>query len=171
MAYIVILINGRPNTIEIMGLGEDGELFIEKTIQDGSPDPEFRKFLCSGFNWKEILDLGQKMGWNPYGSVFEKTLNSINPEISNYEPSTWGDNDYKVITAEDALNLADSLEKALDTRDVIQNGNEHQPNTILLTSTMSESDYKHINRNLSTEFLEEFIQFLRKGKFKFIWDD
>jgi hypothetical protein len=171
MAYIVILINGKPNTIEIMGLGEDGELFIEKTIQDGSLDPEFRKFLCSGFNWKEVLDLGQKMGWNPHGSMFERTLNNKTPEISNYEPSSWGDNDYKVFTAEDASKLADSLEKALVLRDIIQNGNDHQRNTILLTSAMTESEYKHINRNLSKEFLEEFIQFLRKGKFKFIWDD
>lgn len=171
MAYIVILINGRPDKIEIMGLGGDGELYLEKVVEDGPHDPEYRKFLCSGFNWQKVLDLGKKMGWQPHGSIFERTLNSGSEKISDYEPSSWGDSDYKIFSAEDASNLADNLEKAIEFTELSVNGNASSRNTILFTPRMTANDFKYINQNLSKEFLEEFIPFLRKGKFKFIWDD
>jgi hypothetical protein len=136
----------------------------------GEPDPGYREFSCSSHNWENTLKLGRKMGWLATGSVLEKTIDTPNPVISDYEPSSWGDDDYKVFLAKDAAALADALEKAVTVMKLgkIKSG-KHGP--ALIVSGMNEKEYKNINRDISTDFLSDFIVFLRKGKFKFVWDD
>jgi hypothetical protein len=171
MVLIVEMFNGRPNIMKIMGPNEEGELVVKELITEGPPDPEYRKFSCSGFNWKKVLELGEKMGWKPSGSVLEKTLDSINPIVSDYKPSSWGDDDYKIFTALDASNLADSLERLLTLMEDLSIKEVNRKEPFLITSTMTQAQHKNINRDINKEFLKDFILFLRKGKFKFVWDD
>ena len=91
MAYIVDMLNGKSHMLEIMGMDEDGELYVKKIVETGPPDPELRKFSCSGANWEKALELGNKMGWKPTGSVLEKTVDTSEPVMSDYKPSSWGD--------------------------------------------------------------------------------
>ena len=170
MAYIVEMFNGKSNRQEIMGLNSDGDLYIEKLIIEGEPTPDFREFSCSGNNWNKALELGRKMGWIPTGSVFEKTLDLPEPQTSDYEPSSWGDDDLKVFLAKDASALADVLAKTIEIMKDFQLKEYGKPSTIILNSTMNETAYKNINRNLNEEFLSDFVAFLRKGKFLFVGD-
>lgn len=171
MAYIVEMFNGRSNRMEIMGLNEDKDLYVEKVIIEGEPTPDFREFSCSRDNWNKALELGRKMGWIPTGSVFEKTLDMPEPELSDYEPSSWGDDDLKIFSDKDAAALANALYKAIELMEDFQLKEYGNDSTIILTSTMNENEYKHLNRNLTKEFLFDFVTFLRKGKFNFVWDD
>jgi len=171
MVFIVEMFNGSSNRTEIMGLDEEGELYVEKVIEHGPPDSDYRKFSCSSKNWEKALELGQKLGWKPNGSVLEKTLDSEHPKTSDYEPSSWGEDDYKIFTAKDASELADALDKALELMNDLQFNEKGNDSAVFLTSSMTESDFKQINRNLSKDFLKDFIIFLRKGKFNFVWDD
>ena len=171
MAYIVEMFNGKSNRMEIMGLNKEGDLYVEEVIIEGEPTPDFREFSCSGDNWNKSLDLGRKMGWIPTGSVFEKTLDFPEPENSDYEPSSWGDADLKVFTDVDASALADALYKAIELMKEFQLKEYGTDSTIILTSTMNENQYNHINQNMTEKFLNDFVIFLRKGKFIFVWED
>jgi hypothetical protein len=165
--YIVEMFNGKSNKLEIMGLDSEGELYVEKVVEDGPPTPDYRSFRCSGFNWPKILELGRQNGWVPAGSVFEKTISNPVPARSDYEPPSWGD-DLKIFTAEDASNLADALAKALAKR---AGSNADKPffgGPVLLVHGMTETEFNELN---DQERLTQFIDFLRKGQFNFVWDD
>jgi len=170
MAFIVEMFNGKSNTTVFMGMDADGEEYVSEVIKEGEPDPDYRAFSCSSHNWENTLKLGRKMGWLATGSVLEKTIDSPQPVMSDYEPSSWGDDDYKVFLAKDAAALANALEKAIGVMKLgkIESG-KHRP--ALIVPGMNEKEYKNINRDISKDFLSDFIKFLRKGKFKFVWDD
>ena len=171
MAFIVMMFNGKRNTLEIMGLDSDGELYVERVITTGEPDPEYRRFSCSGSTWEKVLELGRKMEWKPTGSVLEKTIDSPNPTIGDYKPSSWGDDDYKIFIAKDSSALADALDRALYLMKEFQLKEYGKESPTYIVQGMNEQEHKQINQNLSKEFLSDFISFLRKGKFKFVWDD
>lgn len=172
MAYIVEMQNGYNNKLEIMGLDDRGEMFVEKIVYDGDPDPNFRRFCCSGDNWKKSIELGKKMGWVPTGTILEKTLNLPEKKYSDYDPpSVVLGEDYKIFTEQDAKNFAEALVKAVDLMqhfDLKEYGND---STVLLKSAMTEEEFKSINRNMDISFLKEFAVFLHKGQFSFNWDD
>lgn len=172
MAYIVEMQNGRNNKLEIMGLDDRGEMYVEKIVYDGDPDPNFRRFECSGDNWKKSIELGKKMGWVPTGTIYEKTLKLPEKIVSNYDPpSVVMGEDYKIFTENDSKNFAEALVKAVELMqqfDLKEYGNE---STVLLKSPMTEKEFEDINRNMSISFLKDFAIFLYKGQFSFNWDD
>lgn len=166
MSLKVEMFWGKPDRMEIMGLDTEGELYVQDIIPLGEPNPDFRIFDCPYYVWDWIIKLGEIMGWNPMGTVMEKTIDSNEPIISDYKPNTWRDDDFKIFLAEDAKGLAGSLEKAIKLL-------EPQSNVSgLMTSSMNEKDeiIKLIN-HLTIPQLRNFIIFLRKGKFKFVYDD
>lgn len=171
MAFIVEMFNGKPDRLEIMELDSNGELYLDRVIPDGPPNPDFRKFSCSGQNWEKALELGQKMGWTPMGSVLEKTIDTSQPIMSDYKPSSWGEDDYKIFSEKDAAAFADALQKAVELMEEFQLKEYGKDSSILIVEGMNKDEYSQINRNLSQDFLNDFISFLRKGKFKFVWDD
>ena len=167
MTLKVEMFNGKPDRMEMMGLDNDGELYVEKVVKVGEPNPDFRLFTCSSWDWLNFIELGKIMGWTPMGTVMEKTIDSNEPILSDYDPSTWMDDDFKVFLAEDAKELANSLEKSYSYI------SEPKSKVYGLINNVSIDihEIKVLVNQLSITQLRNFIIFLRKGKFKFVYDD
>ena len=128
------------------------------------------KFSCSIYIWRDVLTLAKEHGWQPTGTSprdpQDKKWNNADEEIkTNYDPGDWLYQ--KEIRADDALALADALEKSLQHAGTLRS----TASPLLLSSDMNIEELAAANRKLSTEFLEDFIKFLRKGKFIFVMDD
>lgn len=171
MAFIVEMFHGRSGKIEIMDLDNEGELYIKEVVMAGKPDPDYRYFSCSGTNWTNVLELGNKMGWKPSGSVLAKTIDTPNPIFNDYKPSDWGDEQLKVFMEDDASALAEALEKSIILMDESQLKDHGREGPIIITPAMNPDEYNQVNQGFSKFFLLDFIKFLRKGRFFFVWDD
>ena len=128
------------------------------------------KFSCSVYVWRDILTLAKEHGWQPTGTSprdpQDKKWNNAAEEIkTNYDPGDWFYQ--KEFHADDAQALADALEKALQQAQLPPS----PARPLLLGSDMSSEELVTANKKLSPEFLEDFIKFLRKGKFIFVMDD
>ena len=158
---------GNPDRLEIMRLGSDDELYVQNVIAVGDPNPDFRTFDCSYYVWDWIIDLGKMMGWSPMGTIIQSTIETNEPIVSDYEPNTWRDDNFKIFLAEDAIGLANSLEKAMDLLNTIH------PNVSesTLISSINLNGIKQLINHISLSQLKNFIIFLRKGKFNFVYDD
>lgn len=115
-----------------------------------------------------MLQLGRDNGWTPLGTAPLNPIGST-PCDGTYEPGDWGSS--KRMLAEDAVALADALERALSKvdRGELSLAGPSQPR--LLRAGMTEQEFIAANRGLSPEFLRDFIAFLRRGTFWFNWDD
>jgi hypothetical protein len=171
MAVVVEMSWGQPHRgvlIERDGAGEIAEVRVLR--KRGAPDPERRSFYCSGQVWYDLLDLGRKHGWRPIGTVpadealeawdrQQSADNGFEPRLRPY---------LKQFRVEDALGLAVALERAL--ADPV----EMAMLRIALDSARHEmfADVAaRMHRPLSSEFLRDFVAFLRKGPFVFAWRD
>jgi hypothetical protein len=175
MAFIVEMTWGRPHQIIVYGLDDDGELYPENVIDcEGEPDPEYRFFSCRGEIWKHTLDLGFRYGWKPMGTVPAESScrqwEKLGRFENNYQPEEWG---YcKQFQVEDAASLADALQLYLRSVKAGDVDMERPTLPTLLSSSVTRmEEFDLANRNLSVEFLESFIKFLRRGPFTFAWDD
>ena len=72
---------------------------------------EFRDFHFSLYGWENVLALAEMYGWRPAGTLPPQ------PEAVGEPAGAWNGNyflnDGQTVTAEDAGNLADALERAL----------------------------------------------------------
>ena len=76
-------------------------------------DPELR-IRMNNWTWFGVLELAEKYGWNPRGTVTPERL-----ELAGFHPgngrswfgSYWG-SEVRLVLLEDALNLADALDDA-----------------------------------------------------------
>lgn len=69
--------------------------------------------------WYEVLDLAEEHGWNPMGTVQPEWLNGVADWLGSQlsEPVDLSDSSYtpevsRTVLLEDALNMADALERA-----------------------------------------------------------
>ena len=128
------------------------------------------KFSCSIYVWRDVLTLAKEHGWQPTGAApcdpKDKRWNNADEEIkTNYDPGDWLYQ--KEIRADDAQALAGALEKAVQHAEPPRS----KASPLLLGSDMSSEELVTANKKLSPELLEDFIKFLRKGKFIFVMDD
>ncbi|MCA1562650.1 MAG: hypothetical protein LC753_06445 [Acidobacteria bacterium] len=107
---------GRPHHIVVYDLDDTGELVLSRTIRDGEPDPEWRRFSCRVEVWRTLQTLARDHGWVPAGT----SPDSSQPEQSDerragtdtsYEPTDWAF--AKLVSGADAAAVADGLERAL----------------------------------------------------------
>jgi hypothetical protein len=138
MVFIVEMVHGRPHT-------------------EG-----FRTFDCHGGVWPDVLELGKRFGWNPRGTQGSDGHPGFEP---TYEPRDWGHS--KVISAEDAADLADALATAWH----FVPGKDAKTRPGLIADDMTEAGFQAANRGISKDFLSDLIEFLRSGTIEFAWDD
>lgn len=67
--------------------------------------------------WFSLLDLAEVYGWNPMGTVLSEAMSGGEPMPGWYGPDelwlgSYTDEDARLVLWEDALNLADALERA-----------------------------------------------------------
>lgn len=165
MAFVVEMYNGTSGKQYVGYLNEDGDLAY-RLVSDKGASLDYRFFSCSMWVWNDTIALAKKMGWEAVGSI--QTLDNDKKEISDYEPLCY---ESKLFQKNDASNLADVLEIAIKLLHDVKIEEFQKQNTILFKSGMTEEDFKNQNRNLTPDFLRDFIIFLRKGEFSFGFDD
>jgi len=76
--------------------------------------------ILTDATWFGLLDLAEEYGWNPFGPVLPGQLHALEPDLGGYDPSdlVYGlpdesEGGRRLVILDDALNLADALEKAL----------------------------------------------------------
>lgn len=159
MALIVEMIHGCLNGFQV---NRHGNL---------TKSNDYAFFSCGYSKWKRVLVIGEQFGWRPMGSVINNTLSTNNAVKSDYSPSSWNENEvYKVFLSEDALALSDALQAFFDYDNKTIEDLKVRGATII-TEDMNEEQYQLVNGDIEVSFLEDFISFLRKGDFIFVWDD
>jgi hypothetical protein len=137
-----------------------------------------REFHWSSKSWLNLLELARRYGWSPAGTKpdmdYEKKRN---PDWNDSEwdgSYFWGR--YQIVTEEDALNLAEALEKALP--DIPREGPTHklriatydQPEGDPITGRgLKPGETLNILEWFSgspKERIAAFIRFLRAGAFR-----
>lgn len=63
--------------------------------------------------WARMLEMAEEYGWNPLGTIQPDRV-AGEPDPAGYDPSSWSDGSSagRLVLFEDALNLADALERA-----------------------------------------------------------
>lgn len=116
-------------------------------------------FTWNNSSWRKVVDLGIVYGWEPKGTE------NIPDGTDNYEVEegwcgTYFSNDGQLVSAEDALALANALERALDDNPDVENCDKW-----VTTSTLSNT-YEMVNENLS---IPDFLSGdMKKGLLAFI---
>jgi hypothetical protein len=67
-----------------------------------------------GFGWAIILELAERYGWQPKGTLPPEEMEEDEDEPQEpWDPANYGSNDGQRVTAEDAAGIATALETAL----------------------------------------------------------
>ena len=155
MTFTVEMIHGRPSRLEI---NEHGRIFL------GGKDDDFGTYAVGRNRWEENLSIGKKYGWIPMGTILSSRETAVDEVRSDYEPASWNQEGiYKMFTAADAMSLSNALQAYLDDKF----GGEN------ISINPNEGTKSSTDRNAQAEYnwVMQFILFLRKGDFIFVWDD
>jgi len=112
------------------------------------------------------LQLARNWDWHPRGANPADRKDKCNHRgkfTGDYDCDDWS----KTVLAADAAALADALERT--SKQLLPAPTQRRP--VLLRDAMTSEEYRMANAELGTDFLAEFIIFLRKGEFSFFWDD
>ncbi len=174
MAFIVEMLAGRAPSIIVEGIDEYGQRCVDRVITvEDPPDPEWRTFSCAAWLWEEIQKLAKEHGWHPLGTVprdvSDGRWDTAGEFKHSYEPGDWGY--VKLVLAEDAAAWADALERFADRVEAGEVTVLAKSHCLLIREGMTEEELEAANRDMSLEFLRELIAFLRRGGFRFAWDD
>jgi len=119
-------------------------------------------FDITGFGWCRLLKLAQDYGWVPRGTQPPSLWADSPPEQDEKWDGTYFSNDSQGVTAEDASNLADALERALPDLPELKTIDPHAQ----LTDEVTAQDY--FSGPDGKEMLKDFITICRNGSFS-IW--
>jgi hypothetical protein len=173
---IVEMTRGSKEEIFIYDIDENGQIIISRTISPEEADSNQRFMECSYFFWPYLVELGVEYGWKQTGTIIQimnlKTYQRhlIDFKVGDYEP--WSDwLNLKLVIDRDAAAWADALELGLIA---IKKGERKLPlrdGPILISELMSPTSVGLVNSSISIEFIQKFIDFLKKGSFNFAYDD
>lgn len=166
MVFIVEMVWGRPPGATVYDADNNLLDFIP---DEEPPDPEWRHFECNDHAWKNSLARAKKHGWKPAGTLVPPrslTCWKANDFDPSYAPEQWGYQ--KMVGAEDAVGLADALERSLTEGEPAEST---PAGPILIVEGMTAEQLEAANQPMSAEFLRKFIAFLRRGPFVSAWDD
>ena len=90
----VEMVHGRLHRLEV---GNDGRIRL------GEKDEDYAWKTIGGVRWEQLLLFGQCWGWQPMGTVLDYEFEFNHSIRSDYEPSSWGPEPYKLFLAADAL--------------------------------------------------------------------
>jgi hypothetical protein len=126
----------------------------------GSSGHGDRRFVCPSSTWEFFRDLGQTFGWHPRGTTYVTSSRQRTPPPAsirhNYQPG--GGQDYKQISAEDAIEWASALGAA-----------KHSAYFTGMIGAQAGLDGSSEQPLLS--ILDEFIDFAHEGAFVFAFSE
>lgn len=168
MAFIVEMSWGKSNELIIEGFNDDGDLVPAYTIPSDKFDPEWRFYSCSSFAWNYLIKLGKAYGWEQLGSKPAAGYEEEEDNNADYAPNSYF---HKMVEGEDAKNWATALKKALKALKAGELKIEDKQNSVLIRDDMTKDEYESANSPVGKKMIREFINFLSKGPFRYIWDD
>lgn len=125
-----------------------------------------------GFGWAIILELAERFGWEPRGTLPPEGLEEADDEpMEPWDGDNYGSNDGQIVTAEDAAAIADALQAALS-----------DPEASAVLAEMGAVQRQQVEQMVPPEVaasfaalpsfeqyrptIESFIAFCRKGRFR-----
>lgn len=119
-----------------------------------------RRFVCASSTWEFLRDLGQTFGWHPRGTTYVTSSRQKTPPSAhirhNYQPG--GEQDYKRIDAEDAIEWASALGSARNSSHFVG----------MISAYVGLSG---VSQEQLMSVLDEFIAFAHEGAFVFAFPD
>ena len=133
----------------------------------------FSAFDLQVKTWRKLLEVAQKFGWTPEGTVVDEGSAKRNPDyIGQFQPTykvePWG---YcKRVTDTDAAALSKALKAAFIAIKAGDIAPLQAQNQVLISEDMTEVEYQRLNLSANYSILI-FAEFTSKGGFVFAWDD
>jgi hypothetical protein len=115
--------------------------------------------------WKRLLELARGHGWEPMGTESPDLEPDFSPR-KDWDGSYFS-NDYQTVTAEDARNLADALERAIadlpnrHAKDAEEKSSKGAPEA----TGVSASPNQWLSDQAERKRIREFIRYCRAGEF------
>lgn len=123
-------------------------------------DPS-RELILTDVTWHALLDLAEEYGWNPFGPVLPWQWDALELDSTGYAPGDpmFGypdemDTGKRLVVLDDALNLADALERAFM---------DYEPQRVPISFYLFAPELGDILPSLGA--LSETLQISQKGAF------
>jgi len=148
-------------------------MLIVEMVRGEPGQPGFTTYDLQVKTWRKLLEVAQKFGWTPEGTVIDEDSAKRNPDYigrfqSTYKVEPWGYG--KRVTDADAVAMSKALfaaDKAIKAGKV---GGLEKQGAILISDGMNEADFERLNLSAEGSLLS-FAEFTANGGFIFAWDD
>ena len=148
-------------------------MLIVEMVRGETGQPGFTTFDLQVKTWRKLLEVAEKFGWTPEGTVVDEDSAKRNHDyIAHFQPTykvePWG---YcKRVTDTDAIGLSRALTAAFMAIKAGDIAPLQAQNQVLISDGMTASDFKRLNLR-PNDSLRDFAEFTSNGGFVFAWDD
>lgn len=148
-------------------------MLIVEMVRGEPGQPGFTTFDLQVKTWRKLLEIAEKFGWTPEGTVIDEFSAKRNSDyIAHFQPTykvePWG---YcKRVTDTDAIGLSRALTAAFIAIKAGDIAPLQAQNQVLISDGMTASDFKRLNLS-PNDSLRDFAEFTSNGGFVFAWDD
>jgi hypothetical protein len=148
-------------------------MLIVEMVRGEPGEAGFTTFDLQVKTWRKLLEVAEKFGWTPEGTVVDEDSAKRNPDyIGHFQPTykvePWG---YcKRVTDTDAMALSRALTDAFIAIKAGDIAPLQAQNQVLISEDMTEVEYQRLNLSANDSILN-FAEFTSKGGFVFAWDD
>jgi hypothetical protein len=141
-----------------------------RNIDTGKSPAEFR---CDGESWNKLLAVAKKFGWQPKGTVPDKSFAKTYADYMDhfepsYSPKEWAL--CKCLTDEDAEAMSVALNLSLEAIKLGNVSSLPETRSTMLSDNLNEEQLEFLNSSF-TEIIQRFAVFSAGGGFVFAWDD
>ena len=148
-------------------------MLIVEMVRREPGEAGFATFDLQVKTWRKLLEVAEKFGWTPEGTVVDKDSAKRNHDyIAHFQPTykaePWG---YcKRVTDTDAIGLSRALTAAFIAIKAGDIAPLQAQSQVLIREGMTKEEFESVNLS-SNDSLRDFAEFTSKGGFVFAWDD
>ena len=148
-------------------------MLIVEMVRGEPGQPGFTTFDLQVKTWRKLLEIAEKFGWTPEGTVIDEFSAKRNSDyIAHFQPTykveLWG---YcKRVTDTVAIGLSRALTAAFIAIKAGDIPPLQAQNQVLIRDGMTKEEFESVNLS-SNDSLRDFAEFTSKGGFVFAWDD
>ena len=148
-------------------------MLIVEMVRGEPGEAGFATFDLQVKTWRKLLEVAEKFGWTPEGTVIDEDSAKRNHDyIAHFQPTykvePWG---YcKRVTDADAVAMSKALFAAYESIKAGKVGVLEKSSAILISEDMNEADFDRLNLSAEGSLLS-FAEFTANGGFIFAWDD
>ena len=148
-------------------------MLIVEMVRGEPGEVGFATFDLQIKSWRKLLEVAEKFGWTPEGTVVDMDSAKRNPDyIGQFQPTykvePWG---YcKRVTDTDAMALSRALKEAFIAIKAGDIPTLQAQSQVLIRDGMTREEFESINLS-PNDSLRDFTKFTSNGGFVFAWDD